>query len=165
LAVVLAGRSPTIDGVLQGATVTQADDIGRQYLTAMTRNDVAGWRAVIDYFPLEPSSPRARLQADYHDKARLQLARLMIQMRRWDEAEQTIEAMSVDHAPSPLHQALAITLQLEIAEQKRDTGSLPRLQEQLRQILLVIEQETPVALEIFREVVPESRRRAWGVLQ
>jgi len=165
LAAVVAARPPTVGGLLQGATVARADSIQDQFLTAMTRNDVAGWRAVIDYFPLDASSPQARIKADYHDKARLQLARLMIQSRRLDEAEQAIEAMSVDHAPSPLHQALAITLQLEIAELRQDSASLPRLQEQLRQLLLGIEQENPVALEIFKEVVPEPRRRAWGLLQ
>ncbi|MCM2372402.1 serine/threonine-protein kinase [Aporhodopirellula aestuarii] len=154
-----ASRPDSIARELRGPIVATAASIEQQYLTALTRNDVPAWRAVLS-FPAAPDSP----QEDYHDKAKLQLARLYIDQKEYADAIQLLNELEASSSVKPLYQILAMVHRHTIAVATGDVREASRLKTQISGDLSSLATDNPAAAEMFRRVVPESDRLALGLV-
>lgn len=149
-------RPASIARELRGPIVATAATIEQQYLTALTRNDVPAWQAVLD-FPAPPDS----LQSDYHDKAKLQLARLWIEQADYEAATRLLDGLQQTTSVKKLYLILAMVELHAIAMATDHPQDASRLKTQIRNTL----REQPAAAEQFRRIVPKSDRIKLGLVE
>lgn len=149
-----ATRPASIARELRGPIVATADTIQLQYLTALTRNDVPAWVAVLK-FPTPPDSP----ESDYHDKAKLQLARLFIAQADYEAATRLLDELQQSTTVKKLYLILAMVEQHTIAMATDNPREASRLKTQIRNTL----QEQPAAAEQFRRIVSKPDRVNLGL--
>ena len=138
---------------LRPETVRQQDSVAEQYLTAMARDDVPGWKAVAEYFPPESSGDAG----DYAIKSQLQMARLMIQSDRPEEARHVLRPIWRSEDASRLQRTIALILDLEAAEASRRGRPAAEVAQQLRGELETLEEVSPDDFRMLQQIVPESR--------
>lgn len=145
---------------LRGPTVTRADTIGEQYLIAVTRNDVPGWKAVSKYFPADEDQSRI----EFHQKSKLQLARLLIEQKHFQEA--TLELDDLQKAPNVkrLYRLVASVHRHSIAEATNDPRRASELKSQIAREVQELESDNPAAVDQFRRIVPSAERMKLGLL-
>ncbi len=97
---------------LRPERVPVKDTVEQQYLSAASRNDVAGWQAVAEYFPPEANANNAA----YAIKADLQLARLLIQQGRAEDARGILRRIGSDPAVDNLYRVVALAELVDVAE-------------------------------------------------
>ena len=154
-----ASRPESIGRELRGPIVATSETIEQQYLTALTRNDVPAWRAVLDY-PAEPGTP----QEDYHDKAKLQLARLLIEQEQYQDATVLLNELESSSSVKRLYLILAMVHRHEIAVATQNAREASRLKTQIADKLSELSADTPAAVELFNRIVPEEERLALGIV-
>lgn len=150
-----ASRPASIARELRGPIVATADTIQLQYLTALTRNDVPAWVAVLE-FPTPPDS----MQSDYHDKAKLQLSRLLIGQTDYDAATRLLDELQQSTTIKKLYLILAMVERHTIAMATDNPREASRLKTQIRNTL----REQPAAAEQFRRIVPKPDRVNLGLV-
>lgn len=153
-------RPDALSQDLRGPIISQAKTIQQQYLIALTRNDAPAWRAVID-FPAASDSP----QKEYVDKAKLQLARLLIEQRQYSAAIGVLDELQRSTSVKRLYLILALVHRHTIATQTDDVRTASRLKTQISENLAELSADNPSAMEIFRRVLPESERLALGLVE
>lgn len=158
----LARRTPavSISQQLRGPIVTRADSIAQQYLIALTRNDLPAWRAVLEYFPGEIDETRG----EYHQKAKLQMARCWIEQERFQEADQLLDELEKSASVKRLYRLVALTLRHQMAKERNDAREASRLKSLISQEAQELTTENPSAMETFRQVVPSADRTEFGLL-
>ncbi|TWT67310.1 serine/threonine protein kinase [Allorhodopirellula solitaria] len=155
-----ASRPRSIASELRGPIVAVADTIEQQYLTALTRNDAPAWQAVLD-FPIPPDSP----QSDYHDKAKLQLARLYIEQGDYPAASRILDELQQSTSVKRLYLLLAKVERHTIAMITGDQGRASRLKTQINDNFAELSVANPAAAQQFRRIVPESERLNLGLVE
>lgn len=159
LATAAALRTPArnVEETLIPTRVPRAEMVEEQYLIALTRNDLAGWTAVGDYFPPEENATNT----DFFQKAQLQLARWHIDQQQLPLARDQLQRLLAQPRLSKLHRAIALVRLCEAAE-----GS-PGLQQEARgklaQAFAALKVDNPSAVELFRLVVPDDQLIKWGL--
>ncbi|EMI46600.1 serine/threonine-protein kinase [Rhodopirellula sp. SWK7] len=154
-----ASRPDSLSRELRGPMVATAKTIEHQYLTALTRNDVPAWRAVLEY-PAEPGSP----QEDYHDKATLQLARLLIEQQEYEDATRLLNELEGSSSVDRLYLILAMVHRHAIAMATNNAREASRLKTQIADKLSELSVDKPAAAQLFNRIVPESERLAIGLV-
>ncbi len=154
--VALASRPTSIDRELRGPVVAVADSISQQYLTALTRNDVPGWEAVLA-FPVNPDGS----ESDYHVKAKLQLARLLIEQREYERANRWLDELRQSPSVKPLYLMLSLVHRHTIA---MSTGKNPEASRLKTEIAEKLSTANTTVAEAFRRIVPESERLKLGLV-
>lgn len=135
-----------VDRVIPQPTVEE------QYLVAMQRNDVAGWRAVETYFPADANA----VQADYVAKSRLQCARLLSESDRTREALETLALVIQDPQVDRVYRTLASAFELLIAKRSdKAFDSAARIQ-QLQADVNQLKANSPKDAALFRRLAPQS---------
>ncbi len=154
-----ASRPTSIARELRGPIVAVADTIEQQYLTALTRNDVPAWHAVLDFSTL-PNSP----QSDYHDKAKLQLARLLTEQGDYAAASRLLDELQHSSTAKPLYLILAMVEQHTIAMATDNPPEASRLKTQIANNLHELTAKNPVAAQQFRRVLPKPEQINLGLV-
>tara|TARA_A100001391_G_scaffold195868_1_gene173680 strand:+ start:1041 stop:2609 length:1569 start_codon:yes stop_codon:yes gene_type:complete len=155
-----ASRPISIASELRGPIVAVADSIEQQYLTALTRNDIPAWHAVLE-FPVAPESP----QADYHDKAKLQLTRLLIEQGEYTRASQLLDELQQSTTVKRLYLILAMVERHTIAMATDKPRDASRLKTEIRESLRELDDANPTAAEQFRRLVPKPERLNLGLVE
>ncbi|TWT93042.1 serine/threonine-protein kinase [Neorhodopirellula pilleata] len=153
-------RFVSISQQLRGPIVTRADSIAQQYLIALTRNDLPAWRAVLEYFPADVDETRN----EYHQKAKLQMARLWIEQEQFREAGELLDQLEKSASVKRLYRLMALTLRHQMATEKNDVREASRLKSLISQEAQELATENPSAMETFRQVVPSADRTEFGLL-
>lgn len=162
--VVARTQNPTIAPWLRGNTVPQAESIELQYLTALTRGDVDGWKSVVEYFPLDETADRSQIRTDYHHKSKLQLARLFLEQKNFYEARQTLETLMRSPSLSRLHQCLALTLRYQLAVATQDEPDQTNVRTRLLRSITELETANPASMETYNRVTLDSLRSELGIV-
>jgi eukaryotic-like serine/threonine-protein kinase len=97
-------QQQTIARLLRPERVPMKETVEQQYLAAASRNDVAAWLAVSEYFPPADNANNAA----YAIKADLQRARLLRRQGREDEARRILRRISEDAAVDKLYRVVAL---------------------------------------------------------
>ncbi len=108
-------KAPTIKRLLAPEVVLKKPTIEEQYLAAASRDDVAAWLAVSDYFPAEGESKAKNFA--YATKANLQLARLYAKSNRPADAEQLLNDIVSNPATERVYKLVALAELIAMAEQ------------------------------------------------
>lgn len=153
-------RPTSIARELRGPIVAVADTIEQQYLTALTRNDVPAWRAVLNF-----STPASSPQSDYHDKAKLQLARLLIEQGDYARASQLLDELQQSAMAKPLYLILAMVERHAIAMATDRPREASRLKTQIGNTLRELTAQNPAAAQQFRRVVSKSEQLNLGLVE
>ncbi len=153
-----ASRPTSIATELRGPIVAKADTIEQQYLIALTRNDVPAWHAVLE-FPLAPGAPRS----DYHDKAKLQLARLLTEQGDFETALRLLDELQQSTATKKLYLLIAKVQRHTIAMAADDPPEASQLKTQIQSSLRELEKANPAAAEQFRRIVPKPEQLNLGL--
>ncbi len=158
-AAALRTPAPNVSERLVPAKVPKAETVEEQYLIALTRNDPAGWKAVGSYF-----SPQANAtNTDFYHKAMLQLARWHVKQEQWSEARGQLQDLLAQTKLSKLHRAIALVRLCEVAEGAEDRELEQEARGRLDQAYAALKVENPIALELFRSVVPNDELLKWGL--
>ncbi len=147
----------SVSNILRPDEVTEAETIQEQFLIAMTRNDEAGWKSVIEFFP-EPTSTNAA----YHAKATLQLAAYQASGGQLRAADLTLRALLDDPKVDRLYLAIALARRCDVLKQLGDTKRLGEARERLAPLYQDLQNENPQAAEIFDRVIPAEERLELG---
>ncbi len=102
----------SIGQLLRPERVPAKETVEQQYLSAASRDDVAGWQAVAEYFPPEANANNAA----YAIKAELQLARLHLRQGRVEDARSILRRIGNDTAVDDLYRVVALAELSEVAE-------------------------------------------------
>jgi len=102
----------SIARLLRPERVPVKETVEQQYLSAVGRDDVAGWQAVAEYFPPEANANNAA----YAIKADLQLARLLIRQGRAEDARDILRRIGNDLAVDRLYRVVALAELVDVAE-------------------------------------------------
>ncbi|SMP62161.1 serine/threonine protein kinase [Neorhodopirellula lusitana] len=159
-----ATRPSSIRSQLRGPIVSRTDSIAQQYLIAITRNDVPGWLAVMDYFPVDQAAENAPARLDYHHKATLQLSRLYIEQGHYDQALALLDQLQKSATLKRLYGLVATVHRHEIAVATDRPQEASRLKSQIAREVQSLAADNPSALESFRGIVPSAERLALGLV-
>lgn len=117
----------SIRGLLRPERVPLELTVQQQYLAAASRDDVAGWRAVSNYFPPQDNANNAA----YAIKADLQLARLLVRLGQPAEAQAMLQRIADDSAVDRLYRVVALASLIDLA--RPDSPQATALWGRLRQ--------------------------------
>ncbi|TWU51183.1 serine/threonine-protein kinase [Rubripirellula reticaptiva] len=154
-----AKSTDQLSTLLKPATVLKADTVQQQYLTAVTRNDEAGWNAVSEHFPPTENSTNA----NYHAKSKLQLARMLIENDQPERADAVLVALLSDPSVERVFQVLAWVDRCRLLNDRGATKELEAAKGQLQALFADVKQSNPTSLDLIQRVVPESDRARWEI--
>ncbi len=122
-------KGPTVKRLLAPEVVPRKPTVEEQYLAAASRDDVAAWLAVSEYFPAEGESKSKNFT--YATKANLQLARLYAKSNRLSDAEQLLNGIVANPAAERVYKLVALSELIAMAEQagRNDTALWRSLRE------------------------------------
>ena len=156
LGVWVAGKTPggRVDRMLRPEQVAQTDSIEQQYLTAVTRDDEAGWEAVSLHFP---ASEGAANHA-YAIKAMLQLSRLHTGQDRFEEANRVLDRILADPQTALKYRTVAWVRKCQVQDALGNKEALAAARRKLQASYEELKKKNPEAVVFFRRVIPESDR-------
>ena len=158
--VAIRTQANTLIEDLRGPTVTRADTISEQYLIAVTRNDLPGWKAVSSYFPADTDQSRTEL----HQKANLQLARLLIEQNHFQQATRVLDDLQKEPNVKRLYRLMASVHRHSIAEATNDARRASELKSEVGRKVKELELDNPTAIDQFRLIIPSAERMKLGLL-
>ena len=138
--------------------VAVKDTVQEQFINAVTRNDEAGWRAVITNFPDKNSTNSA-----YHAKSMLQLAELFSKEQRWRDANEVYENIIRDLSADPLYQAIAMARMCSVLEQLGNEKKLAVTRRQLQTLYSEMRDNNSQVADIFDDVIRQEERLRLGI--
>lgn len=148
------GRADSGDATGEFRSVLRPDDSGavlpiaEQYLAAMVRNEVEGWRTVWDHPATKVAADRTAVR--YAAKARLQAARILHREGRWSEAAEIVKSIRDDEMLADDYGYLA-----EAWSRPPDRWEEPELGQfriRYRRVL----QNDPSTADLFLRTLPEG---------
>ena len=107
-AVVSRRRPTSIQSLLRPDDVPRRETVEEQYLLAMSRRDVPGFKAVVEYFPDD---------AEYRSRSQLQAARIHKESGDIAAARRSLRGVIDDLSTSDITRTLALALDYELAGQ------------------------------------------------
>ena len=144
------GKAPSIQRLLAPEIVPKKATVEEQYLSAASRDDIVGWKSVIEYFPPEQSSKNA----SYATKANIQLARLLHRTDRSAEARAILERIADDPSISRLYQVVALADLIDVVG--KDSEASKSLWSKLRLSFKTLTSQQPNAYRILNDVISEE---------
>ena len=154
-----AGQRSEVSRMLRPDQVREAENVDRQFLIAHSRDDVAGWEAVWDYFPPEDGATHQ----EYAVKAKLQLARLHEKEKRFRDAIRVAE--SVLNSDADLRfRVLAAARRVSSLEKDGRPDALVAAKSEYTGLYKQLRAENPNAIEWFNRIVPDQQRAALEVV-
>lgn len=145
---------------LRGPTVNRADTISEQYLIAVTRNDLPGWKAVASYFPADEDQSRI----EFHQKSTLQLARLLIEQNHLQQATRVLDDLQKEPNVKRLYLLMASVHRHSIAQASNDPRRASELKSEIDRKVKELESDNPAAVDQFRRIVPSAERMKLGLV-
>jgi len=133
----------TVPRLLRPDRVPAKETVQQQFLAAVSRDDIAGWKAVSEHFPAADNDTNA----SYAIKAELQLARLLVRLQRQPEAVTILERIADDPAVDRLFRAAALSQLIDL--NPVDSPQTTELWDKLRrtyQTLIEVRPETQRSL-------------------
>ena len=144
---------------MKSTDVAKFNSIQEQYLVAATRDDEAGWQAVLGYFPVAEDAKHART----HRQVKVQMARLHARQGRADEAIALLDSVLSDPESTSLERAIALAgeywVRVENGESRQADSDLAQLQGLSRDLA----ESNPEAMETLQQVLPQTIRLRLGL--
>lgn len=150
-----APRQPqTVPRLLRPDRVPAKETVQQQFLAAVSRDDIAGWKAVAEHFPPEENDTNA----SYAIKADLQLARLLVRLQRQAEAVAILQPIAEDPSIDRLFRAAAIAQLLDLYP--ADSAHTTELWSKLRRTYQALIESRPETQRSLPSIIgPEKFRR------
>ena len=158
-AIAFRSEGKSVTKILRLDTVEINDTVQEQYLTAVKRNDEAGWRAVAEYFPPTENATNN----DYHAKSSLQLAALLEAQGRLQEADRTLDSLLSDSSVDLVYQALALARRCSVTEQLGQTQQNGEAKRQLKSLYDELKTNNPGALRLLERTLSDNERLQLGI--
>lgn len=158
--VAFRAKGKDISDILTSDTVSKAETVQEQYLNAIKRNDEAGWNSVGQNFaPTENTT-----NASYHAKSRLQLARMLVEAGRFDDADATLENLLQDASVDRLYQALAVAQRYFLLHQQLgDAKQMAEGKRELQALYAELKANNPAALRLLNRILSQDELLQLGI--
>ncbi len=152
----VATQSPpqSVHRMLRPENVAKADSIEQQFLTAVMRDDVAGWESIGLHFP--PSENSKNL--DYYTKSLLQLSWLHSQRGRMDEANEVLDRVLADPKIALKFRTVAWARKCAVLSKLNDASGLSDAKRKLKASYDELKTKNEDAIRFFNRVIPEQER-------
>jgi serine/threonine-protein kinase len=150
----------TVSKLLNPETVPAADTVQAQYLSAVDRNDEAGWRAVSEHFPPGENTTNA----GYHAKATLQLANLLVSRGQLREADEELETLLRDPNVDQVYQAIALARRCSVLETMKMSAKVAEVRRELQSVYADLRASNPGAQQLVDRVLTRDERLQLGLV-
>ncbi|TWU67602.1 serine/threonine-protein kinase [Crateriforma conspicua] len=159
--IAMAARNPRPDvaTLLNPTEVVQAESVEAQWIEAVRRNDAAGWKAVMEYFPPELNATNQ----EYANRARIQLGRYLIEQNQYREADRVLDQMLADPSLRGIYQVTALILRSQVAKARGDSTSLATLRQRLTNQISKLKSSNPQQASILGDVFSDREMMEIGV--
>jgi serine/threonine-protein kinase len=158
-AVALRMYDRTVTDLLSPDVVAPAETVQEQYLSAVLRNDEAGWRAVGENFPASENATNA----GYYAKSTLQLANLMAGEERLRDADRLLDTLARDSSVDRVYQAIALARRCVLLEQLGQLEELNDTRRDLQSLYGELKANSPGARRLIDRVLSDDERLMLGV--
>ena len=154
----LAG--PSVSRLLNPETVAAEETVQEQYLKAVDRNDEAGWRAVVEYFPAELGS----INAGYHAKSMIQLASLFASQGRLQESDATLVHLLRHPSLDSVYRTIALARRCIILEESNQVAEASAVRRELQSVYTGLITENSEGRQFVDRVLTEAEKLLLGLV-
>jgi len=149
----------TVTDILRPQTVTPAATVQEQYLNAVIRGDEMGWRSVGRYF----SPSESATNAAYYAKAQLQLARLLSEKDRLDEADSILVDLGRHPNIDRIYQAIALSRRYTILGTLGREPTMATVRQQFHSLYSDLGASNPKVLAQLKRMISKRELLLLGI--